>query len=146
MAALIVSSTPAHSNATSKPALPKTRDEAAARVSVLAFDVASRPQRRATSSRKSLTSVTSVRAPSACATWARRLPIGPAPSTATFRPFIPPARATEWTPTATGSTSAPCSKVNDAGSGTIFAASVTNRSWAQPGAWKPRTASESQMW
>ena len=31
-------------------------------------------------------------------------------------------------------------------SGTIFAASVTNRSWAQPGAWNPWTLSWSQIW
>ncbi len=71
--------------------------------------------------------------------------MGPAPRTATRFPAKRPARAVEWTATATGSTRAPCSKVKEAGRGTTLSASVMNQSWAQPGAWKPRTFNTSQM-
>ena len=68
MAELMAASAPAHSKAVPKPSFPKTRAAAAYRLSDLTSATARSPHRRATSSRKALTSVIRTFAPMARAT------------------------------------------------------------------------------
>ena len=74
-------------------------------------------------------STTTIRsAPAARSASAVITPIGPAPSTQTDSPVPTSASVAAWTPTASGSTSAPCSSLTESGSANRLSAETTTRS------------------